>query len=77
MTRFISAMSADLASKPMPTASGSPTYPSSTATSSANPPKGAKTSPVEGWDKYLAAGIALFEVVEDDLLPIRPIGIQV
>lgn len=34
-------------------------------------------SEVEGWTKYMTAGIALFEVVEDDLLPIRPIGIQV
>lgn len=36
-----------------------------------------KTTPVQGWTKYLAAGIALFEVVEDDLMPIKPIGIQV
>ena len=34
-------------------------------------------SEVEGWTKYVTAGIALFEVVEDDLLPIKPIGIQV
>lgn len=27
--------------------------------------------------RYLAPSIALFEVVDDDLLPIRPIGIQV
>ena len=34
-------------------------------------------SEVEGWTKYVTSGIALFEVVEDDLLPIKPIGIQV
>ncbi|CAM9271580.1 unnamed protein product, partial [Laminaria digitata] len=35
-----------------------------------------ETTPVQGWTKYLAPGIALFEVVEDDLMPIKPIGIQ-
>eukprot|EP00904_Undaria_pinnatifida_P011934 jgi/Undpi1/7871/HiC_scaffold_24.g10343.m1 len=38
--------------------------------------EGMTNSEVEGWTKYMTAGIALFEVVEDDLLPIRPIGIQ-
>ena len=39
--------------------------------------QGMNNSEVEGWTKYVTAGIALFEVVEDDLLPIKPIGIQV
>eukprot|EP00904_Undaria_pinnatifida_P011936 jgi/Undpi1/7873/HiC_scaffold_24.g10345.m1 len=38
--------------------------------------EGMNNSEVEGWTKYVTAGIALFEVVEDDLLPIKPIGIQ-
>lgn len=29
------------------------------------------------YQRYLAPGIALFEVVDDDLLPLRPLGIQV
>ena len=41
------------------------------------PLKGMNNSEVEGWTKYVTSGIALFEVVEDDLLPIKPIGIQV
>lgn len=39
--------------------------------------QGMKTSSVEGWQKYLTPGIALFEYVDDDLLPIKPIGVQV
>lgn len=39
--------------------------------------QGMKTSSVEGWQKYLTPGIALFEYFDDDLLPIKPIGIQV
>eukprot|EP00904_Undaria_pinnatifida_P007087 jgi/Undpi1/3508/HiC_scaffold_16.g06880.m1 len=35
------------------------------------------TTTVDGWTKYLAPSIALFEMVDDDLLPIKPIGIQV
>lgn len=31
----------------------------------------------ETFDRYLATGIALFEVVDDELLPLRPLGIQV
>lgn len=33
--------------------------------------------PVEDVPRYLAKGIALFEVIDDDLLPIKPLGIQV
>ncbi|CAN0288357.1 unnamed protein product [Ascophyllum nodosum] len=33
-------------------------------------------APIQGIPRYLAVGIALFEVVDDDLLPIKPIGIQ-
>ena len=36
-----------------------------------------EATPVDGWPRYLTPSIALFEVVKDDLLPIRPIGIQV
>lgn len=36
-----------------------------------------QTSDVQGWTKYLTPSIALFEMVDDDLLPIKPIGIQV
>lgn len=32
---------------------------------------------MDGFPRYLTPSIALFEVVKDDLLPIRPIGIQV
>ena len=32
---------------------------------------------MDGWQKYLTPSIALFEMIEDDLLPIKPIGIQV
>eukprot|EP00904_Undaria_pinnatifida_P008485 jgi/Undpi1/4767/HiC_scaffold_18.g08120.m1 len=39
--------------------------------------KDMEPSPLDGdIPRYLAASIALFEVVEDDLLPIRPIGLQ-
>ena len=35
-------------------------------------------TPNEGWTRYLTPSVALFEYVDDDeLLPIRPIGIQV
>eukprot|EP00904_Undaria_pinnatifida_P007086 jgi/Undpi1/3507/HiC_scaffold_16.g06879.m1 len=37
---------------------------------------GMETSAVDGWQKYLTPSIALFEMIEDDLLPIKPIGIQ-
>ncbi|CBN79156.1 Lipoxygenase [Ectocarpus siliculosus] len=33
--------------------------------------------PIEGVERYLTPSVALFEVIDDDLLPIRPIGIQV
>lgn len=36
-----------------------------------------ETSIDEDTPKYLAKGIALFEATDDELLPIRPIGIQV
>lgn len=36
-----------------------------------------EATPVDGLPRYLTPSIALFEVVNDDLLPIRPIGIQV
>lgn len=39
--------------------------------------QGMEATPVDGWQRYLTPSIALFEVVDDDLLPIRPIGIQV
>lgn len=40
--------------------------------------QGMEASPLDGEiPRYLAPGIALFEVVDDDLLPIKPIGIQV
>ncbi|CAM9988636.1 unnamed protein product [Ectocarpus sp. 4 AP-2014] len=32
--------------------------------------------PIEGVERYLTPSVALFEVIDDDLLPIRPIGIQ-
>ncbi|CAM9249501.1 unnamed protein product [Ascophyllum nodosum] len=38
---------------------------------------GMPAAPIEDVPRYLAAGIALFEVVDDDLLPLKPIGIQV
>lgn len=35
-------------------------------------------APLDGEvERYLTASIALFEVIEDDLLPLKPIGIQV
>ena len=34
-------------------------------------------TPVDGIPRYLTPSVALFEVVDDDLLPIKPIGIQV
>eukprot|EP00904_Undaria_pinnatifida_P007085 jgi/Undpi1/3506/HiC_scaffold_16.g06878.m1 len=37
---------------------------------------GMEAAPVDGLPRYLTPSVALFEVVEDDLLPIRPIGIQ-
>lgn len=39
--------------------------------------QGMEAAPLEGVPRYLAASIALFEVVDDDLLPIKPLGIQV
>ncbi len=37
-----------------------------------------ETSPLdENTPRYLAKGIALFEATDDELLPLRPIGIQV
>ncbi|CAN0249624.1 unnamed protein product [Pylaiella littoralis] len=38
--------------------------------------QGMKEQPVDGIPRYLTPCVALFEVVEDDLLPIRAIGIQ-
>lgn len=39
--------------------------------------KGMPATPVDGVTRYLAPSVALFEVVDDDLLPLRPLGIQV
>lgn len=40
--------------------------------------KGMPAMPSDGWTRYLTPSVALFEYVDDDeLLPIRPIGIQV
>lgn len=33
--------------------------------------------PIDGVDRYLTPCVALFEVVDDDLLPLKPVGIQV
>eukprot|EP00752_Nemacystus_decipiens_P012081 g10711.t1 len=38
--------------------------------------KGMPATPVDGVPRYLTPSVALFEVVDDDLLPIKPIGIQ-
>eukprot|EP00903_Cladosiphon_okamuranus_P008352 g8033.t1 len=38
--------------------------------------KGMPADPVDGITRYLTPSVALFEVVEDDLLPIKAIGIQ-
>lgn len=35
------------------------------------------STPVDDIPRYLAPSVALFEVIDDDLLPIKPIGIQV
>lgn len=36
-----------------------------------------ESSPLDGTvERFLCPSIALFEVVDDDLLPIKPIGIQ-
>ncbi|CAM9249351.1 unnamed protein product [Ascophyllum nodosum] len=37
---------------------------------------GIPATPIEDIPRYLAVGIALFKVVNDDLLPIKPVGIQ-
>lgn len=39
--------------------------------------QGMPATPVDGVTRYLTPSVALFEVVDDDLLPIKPIGIQV
>lgn len=39
--------------------------------------QGMTEQPVDGVPRYLAPSVALFEVVDDDLLPIRALGIQV
>lgn len=37
-----------------------------------------KSSPLDDEiPRYLAASVALFEMVDDELLPIKPLGIQV
>ena len=37
-----------------------------------------ESSPLDGEiPRYMTAGVALFEMVDDELLPIKPIGIQV
>lgn len=36
-----------------------------------------ETSPLEGIPRYLAPSVALFEAVDDELLPLKPLGIQV
>ena len=37
-----------------------------------------ESDPLDGEiTRYMSPSIALFEVVEDDLLPIKPIGLQV
>lgn len=40
--------------------------------------QGMESDPLDGEiTRYMSPSIALFEVVEDDLLPIKPIGLQV
>lgn len=40
--------------------------------------QGMESSPLDDTiPRYLSANVALFEVVDDDLLPIKPLGIQV
>lgn len=34
-------------------------------------------TPVENVPRYLAKSVALFEATDDDLLPLKPVGIQV
>ena len=37
-----------------------------------------ESSPLDGEiPRYMTAGVALFEMVDDELLPIKPLGIQV
>lgn len=36
-----------------------------------------EASPIEDVPRYLAKSVALFEAIDDDLLPLKPIGIQV
>ncbi|CAM9747685.1 unnamed protein product [Pylaiella littoralis] len=38
--------------------------------------KGLESSPLDGIVRYLAPSVALFEAVDDELLPLKPIGIQ-
>lgn len=36
-----------------------------------------QTAPLEDVPRYLAPCVALFEAVDDELLPLKPVGIQV
>ncbi|CAN0224047.1 unnamed protein product [Ectocarpus sp. 6 AP-2014] len=38
--------------------------------------KDVETSPLEGIPRYVAPSVALFEAVDDELLPLKPLGIQ-